>query len=45
MRRIGQNIIASFIDIPDNNTISDVLPLSKIIINEYKKGKTRTKKK
>ncbi len=38
MRRIGQNIIASFIDIPDNSSLSDISPLSKLIIEEYKKG-------
>lgn len=37
MRKIGQNIIASFINIPDNSTLSDISPLSKIIIEEYKK--------
>ena len=38
MRRIGQNIIASFIDMPDNSTLSDISPLSKLILDEYKKG-------
>jgi len=38
MRRIGQNIIASFIDIPDNSSLLDISPLSKLIIEEYKKG-------
>ncbi len=39
MRRIGQNIIASFAEIPDNNILlSDVTPLSKLITDEYKKG-------
>jgi len=38
MRRIGQNIIASFIDIPDNSSLSDISPLSRLIIEEYKKG-------
>ncbi len=36
MRRIGQNIIASFIEIPDNSTLSDIMPLSKMIVDEYK---------
>lgn len=39
MRRIGQNIIASFTEIPDNNIgLSDVLPLSRLIVDEYKKA-------
>jgi len=39
MRRIGQNIIASFLEIPDNSSLSDITPLSKMIIDEYKSGK------
>jgi len=39
MRRIGGNIIASFLEIPDNSTLSDLMPLSKMIIDEYKKSK------
>jgi F-type H+-transporting ATPase subunit gamma len=38
MRRIGQNIIASFVELPDNSTLSDISPLSKLILDEYKKG-------
>jgi len=38
MRRIGQNIIASFVDLPDNSSLSDISPLSKLITEEYKKG-------
>lgn len=39
MRRIGQNIVASFTDMPDNNIgLSDVVPLSKLIVDEYKNG-------
>ncbi len=38
MRRVGQNIIASFIEIPDNATLSDVRPLSEIITRKYKEG-------
>ncbi len=37
MRRIGQNIIASFTEIPDNNiSLSDIVPLSKLVVDEYK---------
>jgi F-type H+-transporting ATPase subunit gamma len=39
MRRTGQNIIASFLDLPDNSNLSDILPLSKIIIDEFMSGK------
>ncbi len=39
MRRIGQNVIASFLELPDNSNLSDILPLSKIIIDEFKVGK------
>ncbi|HUC88510.1 MAG TPA: ATP synthase F1 subunit gamma [Candidatus Paceibacterota bacterium] len=38
MRRTGQNVIASFVDIPDNKTLFDIVPLSKLIVDEYKKG-------
>jgi F-type H+-transporting ATPase subunit gamma len=39
MRRIGQNIIASFLDMPANSTLSDITPLAKLVIDEYKTGK------
>jgi len=39
MRRTGSNVIASFLDIPDNSNLADVLPLSKIIIDEFKSAK------
>ncbi len=38
MRRVGQNIIASFVEIPDNATLSDIRPLSEIITRKYKEG-------
>jgi F-type H+-transporting ATPase subunit gamma len=38
MRRTGSSVIASFLDLPDNSNLSDIMPLSKIIIDEYKKG-------
>lgn len=38
MRRIGSNIIASFLEIPDNSTLSDLMPMSKMIIDEYKRA-------
>ncbi|HAE36905.1 MAG: ATP synthase gamma chain [Candidatus Nomurabacteria bacterium GW2011_GWF2_35_66] len=39
MRRIGQNVTASFLEIPDNSALSDLIPMSKMIIDEYKSGK------
>ncbi|MFA5791623.1 MAG: ATP synthase F1 subunit gamma [Candidatus Paceibacterota bacterium] len=35
MRRIGSNVIASFFDLPDNISLSDILPISKLVIDEY----------
>ncbi|OGJ03987.1 ATP synthase F1 subunit gamma [Candidatus Nomurabacteria bacterium RIFCSPLOWO2_12_FULL_41_10] len=35
MRRVGKNIIASFTDLPDNISISNILPISKLAIDEY----------
>lgn len=37
MRKIGQNIIASFTDLPVNISINNVNPISALILNEYKK--------
>jgi F-type H+-transporting ATPase subunit gamma len=38
MRRVGQNIIASFVEIPDNATLNDARPLSEMITRKYKEG-------
>lgn len=39
MRKTGQNIIASFMEMPDINIkIGDILPISTLITEEYKKG-------
>ncbi|MFA5931902.1 MAG: ATP synthase F1 subunit gamma [Candidatus Paceibacterota bacterium] len=35
MRRLGRKIIASFTELPDNISLSDVLPISKLAIDEY----------
>lgn len=35
LRRLGKNIIASFTELPDNITLSDILPISKLSIDEY----------
>jgi len=39
MRRVGQDIVASFFELPDNISISDVSPISKLLIDEYIVGK------
>ncbi len=44
MRRIGQNIIASFIEIPDNTKLSDVRALSELVTLKYKEGTYRNVK-
>jgi F-type H+-transporting ATPase subunit gamma len=39
MRKIGQNIVASFLEMPDINIkIGDIAPLSNMITNEFKDG-------
>lgn len=38
MRRVGQNIVASFFELPDIISLSDITPLSSLIANEYKAG-------
>ena len=35
MRRVGQNVVASFTELPDHIALSDVLPISKFLIEEY----------
>jgi len=39
IRRTDGNVVASFFDLPDNSTTSDILPISKMIIDEFKFGK------
>lgn len=39
MRRTGSNVIASFLELPDNRNFNDILPISKMIINEFRTGK------
>lgn len=38
MRRIGQKVIASFTDLPANISLGDVLPISKLAIQEFTAG-------
>lgn len=42
MRRIGENIIASFLEIPDTATLQDIRPLSEIITRKYRNGEYKT---
>ncbi|MDD5721310.1 MAG: ATP synthase F1 subunit gamma [Candidatus Pacebacteria bacterium] len=35
MRRIDKNIIASFTELPDKISLSDILPVSKLVMDEY----------
>ncbi|MFA5750669.1 MAG: ATP synthase F1 subunit gamma [Candidatus Paceibacterota bacterium] len=36
MRRIGKNILASFSELPDNISLRDIIPLSSMLVDEYK---------
>ncbi len=38
MRRIGQNVVASFFELPDQISLSDISPIQKLILNEYSIG-------
>ncbi len=38
MRRIGKNIIATFAELPTNISLSDVAPISKLVLQEYTAG-------
>lgn len=38
MRRMSQNIVATFLDLSENVSLRDVSPVSTMITNEYKKG-------
>lgn len=39
MKRTGQNIVATFEELPEQIELSDVIPISKYIVDEYKTGK------
>jgi len=39
MRRVGKNIIATFTELPANISLSDVAPISKLVLQEYSAGK------
>lgn len=38
MRRVGKNVIASFTELPDNVSLSNIAPISKLIIDEFNAG-------
>ncbi|MEK7190585.1 MAG: ATP synthase F1 subunit gamma [Patescibacteria group bacterium] len=35
LRRVGKNIIASFTELPDNISLLNILPISKLVMDEY----------
>jgi len=39
MRRIGSSVVASFLEVPDNSSLADILPISKMIIDDFKLAK------
>lgn len=39
LRRVGQNIVASWNDLPDNVTLSGIVPISKLAMDQYIQGK------
>lgn len=39
MRRINQKVVASFMDLGDNVSLAEVLPISKFLMDEYVAGK------
>ena len=39
MRRLGKKVLASFFELPDRIAISDVVPISKLLIDEYSLGR------
>lgn len=39
MRRVGQSIVATFTDIPDNVSMRDIIPLSTYLTKEFKEEK------
>lgn len=41
MRRVGQSVIATFVDLGDTVTLQEVVPLSAFITNEFKNGNYR----
>jgi F-type H+-transporting ATPase subunit gamma len=40
MRRLGQNVIASFADLPDNPRLQNIVPIANLVIDMFKKKDT-----
>jgi len=38
MRRVGKNVVASFVELPDQISLRDTMPISKMLVDEYMKG-------
>jgi F-type H+-transporting ATPase subunit gamma len=38
MKRLGRNIMASFTELSDNITLQNILPVSRLVVDEYLKG-------
>jgi F-type H+-transporting ATPase subunit gamma len=38
MKRLGRNIMASFTELGDNITLQNILPVSRLVVDEYLKG-------
>jgi F-type H+-transporting ATPase subunit gamma len=39
VRRVGENVLASFFELPDNISLADVSPISDLALGEYRLGK------
>ncbi len=39
LRRLGQNVIASFLELPENATLREILPIADLIISDFKNEK------
>jgi F0F1-type ATP synthase gamma subunit len=40
MRRVGANVIANFFELSDNLSLRDILPISKMLTNDFKVANT-----
>jgi len=39
LRRIGQNVVASFVELPENISLRDANPIAELIMGEYRDGR------
>ena len=39
LRRLGQNVVASFLELPENATLREILPIADLIISDFKNEK------